>query len=156
MWEEWQEIEENNKLYELGDSDFKRSFYNFSSLSDEDFDDQYLGAKPVVLNVASSAQVPLKPNVVKVIPPECQNLPAYKNWAEEEKLTPVIFQDNCGCCYIFSSVGVLESTVAIKNGSPLKKLSIQNTLECAKVFGPKDLAQFGCDGGRPEVCKPKI
>lgn len=30
------------------------------------------------------------------LPPECVNLPAYKNWAEEGKTTPVRDQGQCG------------------------------------------------------------
>lgn len=56
------------------------------------------------------------PLASRVVPPECQNLPAYKNWISERKVSPVKNQLNCASSYILAAVAALESASAIEFG----------------------------------------
>jgi predicted secreted protein len=56
-------------------------------------------------------------------------LAAHFNWCEQGGCTPVRDQGGCGSCWAFSTVGVLESAVKIKNGLD-KDLSEQYLVSC--------------------------
>jgi hypothetical protein len=45
---------------------------------------------------------------VSQLPPECKNLPAYKNWVEEGKTTPVMNQEQCGETKEFAGVRLID------------------------------------------------
>jgi cathepsin L len=155
LYDEWQYVNENNKLFKDGKSDFFSEIYPFSYLDDEEFANRYLGLVEKKLKIAEGFQLPppIKSRVPvgpKIVPPECQNLPIYKNWATEGKLAPVKYQDQCGSCYLFAGIEVLESYRAIESGDPVEKLSTQNTLECVKDFDPKKPMRDACKGGYPQ------
>ena len=66
-----------------------------------------------------------------------------KSWSREGKVTPVKSQGECGSCWAFSAVAVIESRYAIKTGT-LKTFSDQEALDCAyEVVKVRD----GCTGG---------
>lgn len=48
------------------------------------------------------------------IDPDILKLPAYINWAEENKVTKIKFQGKCRSCYAFSSLAAVESAILIK------------------------------------------
>ncbi len=56
-------------------------------------------------------------------------------------MNPVRDQGDCGSCYAFAAVAVIEGRYAIKKGSKVQ-LSEQQIVDCS----PED---FGCDGGLP-------
>jgi Papain family cysteine protease len=140
--EEYADVIENNKLYERGESNYAATIYEFSHLSNKEFADEYLGYKEdpeEVIGEFSGRQS---------LPAECEHLPAYKNWAEEGKLTEVQDQ-GCNDCYLFSSTSVLEAAVAIEYNTKPVKLSHQHVLECIKNFTKGQ--ETGCAGGYPRL-----
>lgn len=56
-------------------------------------------------------------------------------------MPPVKDQGQCGSCYAFSSVGVVEYNTCAKTGKPVT-LSEQQIVDCAASYGT-----YGCDGG---------
>lgn len=70
-------------------------------------------------------------------------IPVKFDWRERGVISPVRSQGSCGACWAFSTVEVVESMNAIKNGS-LYPLSVQEMIDCAKN------SNFGCEGG--DIC----
>ena len=66
-------------------------------------------------------------------------LPNYVNWREKGYVTPVKDQKQCGSCWDFSAIGVLESAHAIETGE-LVSLSEQEIMDCNDT-------NDGCNGG---------
>jgi C1A family cysteine protease len=75
------------------------------------------------------------------------DLPASFDW--RPYCTPIRNQGGCGSCWAFSTVGVLESAISIKDGA-MVNLSEQWLISCnMETEPPHLLAQgvWGCDGG---------
>lgn len=76
----------------------KTSSYWFDYLSRAEFERMYLGAvsrpKEFTGTVANASR--RKRQIASTLPPECKNLPRYKNWIEEGKTAPVQNQAGCG------------------------------------------------------------
>ncbi|KAF3429884.1 hypothetical protein E2986_09760 [Frieseomelitta varia] len=70
-------------------------------------------------------------------------IPSKFDWRDKGVITPVRSQGSCGACWAFSTVEVVESMYAIKNGT-LYTLSVQEMIDCAKN------SNFGCEGG--DIC----
>lgn len=145
LWDDYENILITNELYDKGENNYKLAFNKFNILSVDEFADKFLG---VIVKPHTEKRTPQP----RINPADCQNLPAYKNWAKEMKLSPVQNQGNCGSCYLFSALAILEAHTAIeKNLNPVK-LSAQHALECVKTFPDiENLKGNGCGGGRPEV-----
>uniref|UniRef100_A0A914CY14 ShKT domain-containing protein n=1 Tax=Acrobeloides nanus TaxID=290746 RepID=A0A914CY14_9BILA len=71
-----------------------------------------------------------------------RSTPINFNWQSYNKITPVKNQGQCGSCWAFASVAVMETAWAIKNGSFLD-LSEQNLIGCVTESN-------GCQGGYPQ------
>ncbi|XP_006622333.2 cathepsin O-like [Apis dorsata] len=71
------------------------------------------------------------------------NIPSRFDWRDKGVITPVRSQGSCGACWAFSTIEVIESMFAIKNGT-LHSLSVQEMIDCAKN------SNFGCEGG--DIC----
>jgi len=56
-------------------------------------------------------------------------------------MQPVKDQGQCGSCYAFSSLAVVEYNTCVKTGKPVA-LSEQQIVDCAASYGT-----YGCDGG---------
>lgn len=67
--------------------------------------------------------------------------PTSFDWTAYGVVNPVQDQGNCGSCYAFATVAVLESNYAIAHGV-LYKLSEQQIVDCSSSYGNN-----GCDGG---------
>lgn len=76
------------------------------------------------------------------------SLPTALDWRASggNYVSPVKDQLDCGSCWAFAAVGVLESLIAIDNSTSgvFLDLSEQILVSC-------DVANYGCDGGDPEV-----
>lgn len=55
---------------------------------------------------------------------EMKDLPSKFDWRDQKVVGPVISQESCGACWAFSTIGVVESMYAIKNGT-LYSFSVQ-------------------------------
>jgi len=73
-------------------------------------------------------------------------IPRRVNWVEEGIVNPVKNQRQCGSCYIFSALSVIESATALSTGE-LPNLSEEDVIDNCKRSGC-----MGCQGGlMPEV-----
>jgi len=66
-------------------------------------------------------------------------LPTAFNWCDQGGCTPVKDQGECGTCWAFAAVGVLESLIRIKDGA-VRDLSEQYLVSC-------NTDGWGCNGG---------
>jgi len=67
--------------------------------------------------------------------------PAAWDWSDHGAVTPVKNQQQCGSCWAFSTVGMLEGAWFLA-GNSLTSLSEQEFVDCSKT-------SFGCGGGWP-------
>jgi cathepsin L len=141
-------VTDSNKLYEKGELYYESDVYDFSYQTYEEFAKTNLGYKKEkkpwdiedggdIIQNGFNADYPQ-------IYPECVNLPLYKNWAEEGKVTPVLNQE-CADCYLFAAMTALEATIAIEFRTKPVLLSRQNTLECIKTV--PNINTDGCNCG---------
>ncbi len=104
------------------------------------------GSLPPVLDlsdpaIGSRVQMPLaQAGPLLPAPVDAQALPASFDWRAQGKVTPVRNQGNCGSCWAFSVVGVLESAVKVQLGAPDGDLSEQYLVNCNGY-------SYGCNGG---------
>lgn len=66
-------------------------------------------------------------------------VPESVDWRDQNAVTPVKDQGQCGSCWTFSTTGVMEGAVAIKYGT-LQSFSEQYLVDCVT-------ADYGCGGG---------
>jgi hypothetical protein len=132
-------VKQHNELYEAGLLNYALEINHLSHLPSKE-------SQTGLLALADSNS-PL-PLASRVLPPECQDLPAMKNWVTEKKVSTVKDQLKCGSSYLLSAVAALESAASIEFASNIVDLSNQHCLECVKnMTGGKST---GCTGGRPE------
>lgn len=100
----------HNELYDLHLRNFKISTYWFDYLSDAEFAKEFFGSEPQKEEVKTIEPITFSNGTViqdipvtrgkrqtsSFLPFECKNLPAYKNWVEEGKTSPVQNQLGCG------------------------------------------------------------
>jgi KDEL-tailed cysteine endopeptidase len=74
-----------------------------------------------------------------IIPKQKNNIPIAFDWRQKGVVNPIKDQLQCGSCWSFSAVSVIESAYAIQNGK-LLSLSEQELVDC-------DKEDYGCHGG---------
>ena len=77
----------------------------------------------------------------QIMKPTYKKLPKSIDWEKNGKVTSVKNQGNCGSCWAFSTVGAIESALAIKKNK-LIDLSEQQLMDCSK-----DYDNDSCNGG---------
>jgi hypothetical protein len=102
-------------------------------LSPQEFKEQNCGVKMESIPRIKRAA----PQYYSAIPP-CTSYPTNFSWVDLGKVQAIKNQQSCGSCYIFASLGVLESAVAIKYGILPPRYSEQHNLDCITK---------GCNGG---------
>lgn len=76
---------------------------------------------------------------------QLHDLPDSIDWRDRGVVSEVKNQGHCGSCWTFSTVGALESHLAIKSDNwRAPRLSEQQLVDCATDFDTN-----GCDGGLP-------
>jgi len=105
----------------------------FFDLSPEEFRAQMLMKKSVKTDHS------LNPS--KEIDPSTVNVPASFDWRNQNAVTPVYNQGQCGSCWAFSITENIESMWFLA-GHSLPSLSMQQVVDC-------DTSDDGCGGGDP-------
>uniref|UniRef100_A0A1J3JDG4 cathepsin L n=3 Tax=Noccaea caerulescens TaxID=107243 RepID=A0A1J3JDG4_NOCCA len=105
---------------------YKMGLNQFSALTDAEFEATYLNPKS--RTAARSEDTTVNAVIGDV------------DWVAQGKVSPVKNQGNCGSCWAFSAVAVLESWALFK--SQTVNLSEQQLVDCSKSYG-----NDGCNGG---------
>jgi hypothetical protein len=77
----------------------------------------------------------------------------YYNYLGKSIVSPVKNQGNCGCCYAFATIGVIESAYYLSIGGfgNLKEFSVQQIIDCTssdvKISCNSSKPSHGCGGG---------
>lgn len=144
------ECDEHNAKYDKGEVNFMMGVYDFNRWTSEEIVRSKMGLLEGTFDAKSHHRVAKRSlPQFSVDPLMCSNPPASKNWTAEGKVGPAQYQDLCNCCYVFASIGALESAVSIKTGNPPVKLSEQQLIEC--VRDPNQPSVYGgCNFGRAE------
>ena len=79
----------------------------------------------------------------KTVTSSLGNLPVNVDWRNKGAVTPVGDQFQCGSCWAFSTLGLLEAFYFVKNGQ-LIAFSEQQLMDC-------DTQSYGCNGGYPDL-----
>jgi len=87
-------------------------------------------------------QLPKKPS--KIVSSN-YTLPSSFDWRKRNMVTPVKDQGQCGSCWTFQTVALVESRVLL-NGQPQILLSEQELVDCDKLY-----QSDGCNGGWPNA-----
>ncbi|XP_018311145.1 cathepsin O [Mycetomoellerius zeteki] len=119
----------------------------FSDLSDDEFMEQALipdlplrGQKHTTASYYHQHSTDSVNRMKRMIP--ITDIPSKFDWRDKGVVGSVMNQENCGACWAFSTVGVVESMYAIKNGT-LHSFSVQEMIDCMP-------GNFGCQGG--DIC----
>jgi C1A family cysteine protease len=114
-------------LYQEGSVDYSMIPNSFTHWTSEEFQN-YL--KVVAEDLPSRSKRSLPQGYAAI--PNCDKPPSSKNWVAEGKVQGIKDQGSCRCCYVFASVSVTESAVAIKYGVQPPNYSEQHNLDCAQ------------------------
>lgn len=138
------EIELNNELFEKGERSYEKQIYEFSHLSEDEFEETHHGSLPP--SDSNDSAFRMKRAVLDAA--QCKNLPKSKDWNEMQRVPSVKDQKKCGSCYIFASTSAIESAVAIEYGIQPLNMSRQHLLDCVNNSNASN--HNGCNPGRPE------
>lgn len=82
-----------------------------------------------------------------------QNIPLSIDWRDELIINPIKDQGQCGSCWAFSAVGVIEPFSSLaSNQSPPPSLSEQNLVDCVGTFLNNNRNKNGIIYNRYIIC----
>jgi len=120
-------IESHNAEHAAGKKSFWLGVNQFADLTNKEFVEQYTGYMHLEgMDVADLSEV--KPA-------------ATIDWRDQNAVTPVKDQGQCGSCWSFSATGTIEGAHAIATGN-LVSVSEQQLMDC-------DTNNNACNGGNP-------
>nr|ABG73218.1 cathepsin L 2 precursor [Diaprepes abbreviatus] len=145
------QINEHNKLYEMGLSSYQMAMNHLGDLTKDEFMRIYtvnMPQLPQSENLSDSEpwlDLPqdLQGFVTYALPTNLDevDLPTDIDWRQKGAVTPVKNQRNCGSCWSFSATGALEAQW-FKKTNKLISLSEQQLVDCSGRYG-----NHGCHGG---------
>ncbi|ERM96203.1 hypothetical protein AMTRI_Chr09g34550 [Amborella trichopoda] len=112
----------------------------FSDLTEEEFQERYLGLKGKLDFLKSNLpEAPILPT---------NDLPADFDWRDHGAVTPIKNQGSCGSCWSFSTTGALEGAHFLATRE-LVSLSEQQLVDCDHECDPSNpgACDSGCNGG---------
>jgi C1A family cysteine protease len=118
-------IDDENDAFEKGIKSFNLKDNEFSWKGMDEFYAEMTGLNSSVLNRPKRALPQYYATMTT-----CTNYPASKSWVTEGKVQAIKNQGSCGSCYIFASLAVMESAVAITYGTSPLSYSEQQSLDC--------------------------
>ena len=120
-------------------NNFTMAMNKFSDLTRNEFAAMVSGGfTPTVLTLGDRAGAPSCGEFNSVF----QDIPANVDWRDDNAVTSVKNQGQCGSCWSFSAAGALEGAWSISSGT-LVDLSEQQLVDCAGLrYG-----NLGCHGG---------
>lgn len=127
------EIEAHNRLYEQGKKSYHKALNHHSDLSNDEWEDRALG----FIDAEDDSRSKRQGDNHEEFPPG----PTSIDWREKGLVGDVLNQGQCGSCWAFSAVEVVE-TVWRKNNNT-KTPSPQQLVDCDHHEA------FGCHGGNP-------
>lgn len=121
-------VEADNILFKKGLIFHESTIYDYAWMTRDQFLAAYGGDLPASNSSRKRRSLPQ----AFVQSSECSStiVPTYKNWVDEDKVSPIQNQNPCGDCYVFSAVAVVESRLSIASGFSPVKLSEMQVTEC--------------------------
>ncbi|KAM8972231.1 cathepsin K-like [Pelodytes ibericus] len=133
-WESnWEKIQKHNHLADQGLSTYRMAMNHFGDMTAEE-----VSTRSCLIykdTQSKSTDIPQKTYIKNY------NIPDAVDWRKSKCVTPVKSQGQCGSCWAFAAVGVIESRLCLKNDE-LITLSEQQLVDC-------DSDNYGCCGGFP-------
>ncbi|XP_050147553.1 senescence-specific cysteine protease SAG39-like [Malus sylvestris] len=126
-------VEFVEKFNSEGKKTYKLSINQFSDMTHEEFLRHHTGYKKPTESTSSADASFTHENL------SLTDVPPSIDWREQDAVTPVKDQGDCGCCWAFSAVAAVEGITKIKTGQ-LISLSEQQLVDC-------DTSNSGCQGG---------
>ncbi|MBW3941429.1 C1 family peptidase, partial [Neisseria meningitidis] len=123
----------HNERYQNGEVSFTVALNHLADLTTEEFARKLNGYKQKSTLRSSSNRTTFTATGAEVADSV--------DWRDENVVTPVKNQEDCGGCWAFSTTGSIEGQHAINTGT-LVSLSEQNLIDCSSSYG-----NDGCDGG---------
>lgn len=130
-------IEEHNKKFKLGLSNFQQSANKFADLSLDDMKKVSTGFHPPPMQMSQRSMSVVAPNSIPKGPKSF-------DWRKKNSVTPVKDQGFfCNACWAFSAIAALESFYLIQYGINAS-FSEQQLIDCNRN---KRTGNWGCQGG---------
>jgi len=128
-------IEEHNQKFEAGIESYKQGINQFTDMLQEEVASTMNGFR---------ASDKVKSDKVFVASGNVGILPVSVDWRDEDIVTPVKDQAQCGSCWAFSTTGSTEGQWALSSGT-LVSLSEQQLVSCSRYRN--GYTNMGCNGG---------
>lgn len=113
---------------------FYSEINHFADLSWDEVQSRFLGLIPIRTHRDSEDNFSSSPTA-------WEKAVASLDWRMSPgKISPILDQGDCGSCWAFATAATVESTIAIRSGKNVIKLSEQQFLDCSSNRG-------GCQGG---------